>query len=57
MARPEGFEPPTLCLEDTSSKAILLLALGSAYFVHHGFAWYLDVNGPKLDPIFWAEPL
>jgi hypothetical protein len=38
MARPEGFEPPTLCLEDTSRNAILLLVLGSANFLHHYFA-------------------
>ena len=52
MARPEGLEPPTLCFEDKSRKAISLLFLGSAYFLHHGFVWYSGVNGLSLDARF-----
>ncbi len=54
MARPEGFEPPTLCLEATVFIAISLIRLGSAYLLCRGFMGYLRVNGPNLDPIFFA---
>jgi len=49
MARPARLELATLCLEDKSRSAISLLFLGSAYFLHHGFVWSSDVNGPMLD--------
>lgn len=32
----EGIPRVAICLDDTSRKAILLLVLGSAYFLHHG---------------------
>ena len=40
----------TLCLEDKPGNAILMLVLGSAYFMSHRFARYLGLVGPKLDP-------
>jgi hypothetical protein len=49
-----------LCLKDKFRKAILLLVLGSADFLHHGFAWYSGLIGPKLDPTFrqsWRNTL
>ncbi len=56
MARPGRFELPTLCLEDKSRCAISLLFLGSAYFLHHRFAWHSGVIGPKLDPTVEVTP-
>jgi hypothetical protein len=56
VARPEGFEPPTLCLEDKPRSAISLLFLGSAYLWYHRFARYSVVIGPKLDPSFEVTP-
>ena len=38
--RHEGIPRVAICLEDNSRNAILLLVLGSAYFLHHGFEWY-----------------
>jgi hypothetical protein len=56
MARPAGLEPAAFCLEDTPRCAISLLVLGSAYFLHHGFARYSAVIGLKLDSSFGIIP-
>ena len=41
----EGIPRVAICLEDTSRKTILLLVLGSAYFLHHGLAWCSGLYG------------
>jgi hypothetical protein len=56
VARPGRVELPTLCLEDNLRMAILLLVLGSANFLSHGFARCLGLVGPKLDPIVGMNP-
>lgn len=52
----KGIPRQTLCLEDKSRNAILLLVLGSAYFLHHGLAWCSDLIGLNLDPTFGVNP-
>jgi len=56
MARPARFERATRRLEDESRCAISLLFLGSAYFLHPGFAWYSGVSGRRLDATFGVGP-
>jgi hypothetical protein len=41
----EGIPRVAICLDDTSRKAVLLLVLGYAYFLHHGLAWCSGLYG------------
>ncbi len=41
----EGIPRVAICLDDTSRKAILLLGLAYAYFLHHGLAWCSGLYG------------
>ena len=41
----EGIPRVAICLDDAARKAILLLVLGYAYFLHHALAWCSGLYG------------